>query len=351
MFRLAVWFLLAAGVYADQITLANGDRLSGAIQWLDNGKLLFNTEMAGPVQVPWSNVSTIVSTQPLYLALKSGQVLAGSLVSRSGALTVENSGQSWNIGKDDIASIRSYGEQLAYQRRVERKAAPRLLDPWTGFLDAGLSAAHGNAETTTVTLGMNAVRTRPRTKLTVNMNALYARNTSSDPATITADLKRGGLRYEMNVNPRRFGFLSFDAESDALQKLEIRAVSGAGFGQHVLKNQRTTFDLFAGSTANREVFSPGVHRLSAEALLSEESTHKVNSILSLRQKLGVFPNLTDTGQYRLTFDSGAVTTLVRWLSWQVSVSDRYISDPVPGTLKNDVLVTTGFRFNLLPPRY
>jgi len=38
-----------------------------------------------------------------------------------------------------------------------------------------------------------------------------------------------------------------------------------------------------------------------------------------------------------------VTRLKRWLSWQVTASDRLISDPVPGRKKNDILLTTGFR--------
>jgi len=38
-----------------------------------------------------------------------------------------------------------------------------------------------------------------------------------------------------------------------------------------------------------------------------------------------------------------VTRLKRWLSWQLTASDRFISDPVGGRKKNDVLLTTGFR--------
>jgi hypothetical protein len=47
-------------------------------------------------------------------------------------------------------------------------------------------------------------------------------------------------------------------------------------------------------------------------------------------------------------DATAATTLLRWLSWQVSVSNRYLNNPVPGSRRNDLLLTTGFRFTLLP---
>ncbi|PYV42937.1 MAG: hypothetical protein DMG06_12465 [Acidobacteria bacterium] len=45
----------------------------------------------------------------------------------------------------------------------------------------------------------------------------------------------------------------------------------------------------------------------------------------------------------ISFDSSLVTNINRWLGWQLTLSDRYLSNPVPGTKKNDVLLTTGLR--------
>jgi hypothetical protein len=55
--------------------------------------------------------------------------------------------------------------------------------------------------------------------------------------------------------------------------------------------------------------------------------------------------MTDTGQYRLTFDLSAVTALKKWLGWQLTFSDRFLSNPVQGRLRNDVLLSTGFRLS------
>jgi hypothetical protein len=43
----------------------------------------------------------------------------------------------------------------------------------------------------------------------------------------------------------------------------------------------------------------------------------------------------------MNFDASADTKLRKWLAWQVSISDRYISNPLPGRQKNDLIVTTG----------
>jgi hypothetical protein len=55
----------------------------------------------------------------------------------------------------------------------------------------------------------------------------------------------------------------------------------------------------------------------------------------------MFNNLTDTGTYRVNFDIGVSTRLLKWLSWNVSLSDRYLSDPAPGRKTNDFLYATG----------
>jgi hypothetical protein len=56
-----------------------------------------------------------------------------------------------------------------------------------------------------------------------------------------------------------------------------------------------------------------------------------------------FPNLSSVGDYRITLDANASTKLKTWLAWQVTVSDRYISDPPVGLKGNDFLLSTGLR--------
>jgi hypothetical protein len=43
----------------------------------------------------------------------------------------------------------------------------------------------------------------------------------------------------------------------------------------------------------------------------------------------------------MNFDIRASTSLMRWLTWNIALSDR---NPVPGRKKNDFLYSTGFGF-------
>ena len=55
----------------------------------------------------------------------------------------------------------------------------------------------------------------------------------------------------------------------------------------------------------------------------------------------MFNNMTNTGEYRQNVDVGIAAALAKWLTWNVSISDRYLSNPAPGRKKNDFLYTMG----------
>jgi putative salt-induced outer membrane protein len=59
----------------------------------------------------------------------------------------------------------------------------------------------------------------------------------------------------------------------------------------------------------------------------------------------MFNDLSNTGEYRMNFDAGATTALTKWLNWTISLSDRYLSDAVPGRKNNDFLYSTSFGFS------
>jgi hypothetical protein len=55
--------------------------------------------------------------------------------------------------------------------------------------------------------------------------------------------------------------------------------------------------------------------------------------------------MTDTGQFRVNFDLGTDTKINKWLSWQMTGSDRYITNPTPGKKTNDLLLSAGIRIS------
>jgi hypothetical protein len=55
----------------------------------------------------------------------------------------------------------------------------------------------------------------------------------------------------------------------------------------------------------------------------------------------MFHDLSEGGDYRANFDLGLTTKLTSWINWNFAVSDRYLSNPIPGRKTNDWVYTTG----------
>ena len=55
----------------------------------------------------------------------------------------------------------------------------------------------------------------------------------------------------------------------------------------------------------------------------------------------MFPDLSDTSQFRGVFNFGTVTKFSKWLGWQNAFGDIYVTNPPAGKKQNDIVFTTG----------
>jgi putative salt-induced outer membrane protein YdiY/small nuclear ribonucleoprotein (snRNP)-like protein len=332
-------------LFADQVTLKNGDRISGTVVKFDGKNVVLKSEFAGEVTIPWTAVTGITSTNPLNVGLKDGQVVVGTVQASESRIDVATKDTGTvSAPRDSVVFMRSNQEQAAYDAQIERYRNPRIIDLWNGFLDLGYAQSSGNADTQTFNLSANAARSTTRDKISVYFTSIYSKGTvqSTGLSVATANAKRGGIAYNLNLNKKWFGFGSVDLENDQFQALDLRFVPAGGVGYHAIALDTTTLDLQAGGAPNREFFSTGLNRTQGEALLGQVFMHKFNKITTLQEKFFYFPGFGDAG-HRMNFDASLITSIRKWLGWQLSISDRYLSDPVPGFKKNDVLFTTGAR--------
>lgn len=343
-FLLAALLIAQSAASAAVVTLKNGDRVTGEVIESNDAKLRVNTEFLGEVEISWEAVSGIESDDPLHVSSSDGQVLVGPLTTQGDAFQVKtaNSG-TVSVPKAEIAYVRNEAAQLAHEAEIERLRNPKLTDFWRGYFDANLALTAGNAETKTFSNAAGAVRETNRDTIKLYFNSLFAENSTTGDSMVTANAIRGGSRYELNVNDKMFTYGFVDLEYDEFQSLDLRNVLGGGLGYHVVKNDRIRFAVYGGGAFNQEFFSNDITRRSAEITVGEEFSYSLTDRTSFNERLTFYPNLTTTGEYRLQFDTGLVTDVFRWMSWNVAFSDRFLSNPVNGREQNDVLLTTGVR--------
>lgn len=333
----------ATAAVADQVTLKNGDRLTGSIISSDAKTLVLKTDYADMVTIKWDFVEQVESGQSLYIGTKRGQVIVGTVTTSDGrfAVTTKESG-SVMVAKADVTFVRNADEEKKVESALERLQHPGLADLWTGSLDSGLGLVRGNSETSNFTFGLNAGRATTRDKITYYTSSAFARSKVKNVTATTAQSVAGGVRYDLNLSEKSFAFGTVDLFNDRFQDLDLRTVLGAGGGHHAINNSRTTLDLLVGGTFNREFFTT-FNRSSAEVLLGEIYTHKFLASSSFNEALFFYPNLSSTGDFRSTLSLGLVTKLTKVLSWQTSFNDFYLSNPPAGKKTNDLLLSTGLR--------
>jgi putative salt-induced outer membrane protein YdiY len=354
--------VFASAAVADQVTLKNGDRLSGNIVSGDGKTLLIKTEFAGDVTIDWDAIMGIESTQNLNLTLKDGTKLSGKITTTSdGKFVVAGAtpAPAAPPSKDTIVAVRNDAEQKAFDIDAEKMAHPKFTYFWSGLFDTGLALTRGNSSTASYTLDGKGVRETPRDKLTLYANYIFADNQVSVPATTTANLFQAGIRGDLNVGPRAFVYATADFATNQLQHLVLRQVYGGGAGYHVIKTDQILFDIFGGFDYDKDefgsysyvntappppTFSVVAYSLnSAEGVVGEEFDAHVSKRITVLERFSFFPNISHTGDYRMQFNASLAVMMKTWLSWQTSFSDQYISYPPPGLKGNDLVLSTGLR--------
>ena len=329
---------LSAPAFADQVSLKNGDRLSGTVVKSDGKTLLLHTDYAGDITVKFDSVAGIQAAEPMHVELQDGRKAVGTVSSSEERIQVASSGAGTiEAPVSAVKTLRNDAEEKAYEKTLR----PGIFDEWKTGLNLGFALTRGNSETKNLSLGFLTARQTLHDKLSAYANSVYATNDAAGatPAT-TANTAGGGARYDHDLHDGVFGFVNADFFADALQGLNLRSVFGGGAGYHAIKNANTTLDLLGGLNYTHESYV-GLTRNFAALTLGEELMHKLGKSTVLNESLTFYPDLNDLGDYRGQFAFGTVTKMNKWLGWQNSFSDIYVTNPPLGKRQNDIILTTG----------
>ncbi len=359
-FTLIALLGLSSALFADQVTLKNGDRFTGTVVKSDDKTLVLHTEAAGDITIQFSAIQDIKTDQELHVSLKGGKTVVGPVTTSDGKIEIATkTAGTVEAPKDDVTLIRNDAEQQAYDKSLH----PGLWHGWNGGANVGFSIARGNSESENLALAFNAAHPTLNDKITLYVNSINTQNNLATPSTV-ANLVQGGLRYDRNLTPRLFAFVSADFTSNALQFLDLRQVYTGGLGFHAIASDATTLDFLGGVNYTHETYSNGtevpptppstiptgvyesygVTNKFVALTLGDELSHKIGKSTVITQNMYFYPNLQDTGEYRWTFNVGTVTKISKWLGWQNQFGDIYVSNPPTGTKNNDVVFTTGLNF-------
>ena len=216
---------------------------------------------------------------------------------------------------------------------------------WRSLFTAGASVANGNSDAKSASVGADAIKLTDHDKWEFTGAGQYARSagaTTANRQTFT------GL-YNRDITPDWYGFGQLDLVRDIPADLASRVTPSTGLGYHVVRKPDQTFDLSAGlaytwdryrtaQVVENELRSRYNHM---ELLLAEESNNKLTDSTTFKQKLTVYPSISQNDGVRTVFDAGLSVAMTKQLALTATLSHRYDSQPGEGLKKNDTLFVTG----------
>lgn len=216
---------------------------------------------------------------------------------------------------------------------------------WRALFNVGVTHASGNANATTATAKIDAVRATDDDKWTLTGETLRAKS----EGVTSGHRDRAGARYDWNLSPRVFSLASLDLERDTVAALDRHVLVAAGLGYKFFDRDDLSFNVFGGlGYADDRFLEPrqagGELRTRYSrptVLLGQESSHRFSETTSATQRLVVTPELERPGYYRAQWDASLQVAMTSTISLSVGLNVRYDSEPGAGLKKTDTLLTTG----------
>lgn len=333
----AAVLVFATSARADEIQFTNGDKLSGKIVRLKDGKLGFESKMAGTISVNWADVSTLTSDEPVTVELEGGSVIVDKLVAA------------------EPGSVRTAGtDKVTPQTIVLANAVKLNPEPveWKGSILAGADIERGNTVKTAGNIGIDAVRRSEIDRITFGAGYTGERTrpeeTSADQSPNDETTKRkmfGVLQYDYFFTKKLYGYGNARGEKDAIADLALRFTAGVGAGYQWFETDTFKWSTEAGLSWVSENFTdttPDNEYIAAR--LASNLDYVLYPGLTFFQYTRVYPSLEDAQDLLVDTSTG-----FRYKIWGDFFGESKIlwiwdSTPADGNKRQDVSYILGIGY-------
>jgi len=342
MFRttfLTVLCVLAysATVFADEVYLKNGDRLSGKIVRLTEGKLVLQSKVAGEVTVSLADIRTFSSDEPVEVHLKDGTVL------RQPVAAAEPN----EFALKTAAPLQPQKFPLAQVASINPPPAPKPR--WTGSISGSIGVTTGNTEAKSLSGSVSLARRSEQDRTTADADVAQVSQTDRDTgeSDTTENWWRFRGQYDYFFTKKLFGFVNGRYEKDEIARLERRVVVGGGAGYQWIETNITTFstNLGVASVFEKYKFQGDTNnQLSLQA--GYVFSHQLGKNTKFLHDLTYYPSFEDFSDYFLTSTAELRTNLTKTMFANFKVIFNYDATPAldRGSTDTKYLLGVGMNF-------
>ncbi len=323
-------------VFGDVVFFNNGDRLTGTIKQLTDGKLVLASAVAGEVTIQLSEIRTFSSDAPMEVHFTDGTVIKQRILSAGPGRI--------GIGPTDALTAQAF--DLAKIAAVNPPAKP--TPKWHGAVSGGFSSTHGNTKADRRNVAVDVSRRSENDRITVKAD--YARGEQEDPDTgedkTTEDWWRTKLKYDYFLSKKWFVYGDSRYEKDSVADLDRRVVVGGGGGYQWIESEDMNFSTEAGLASLYEKFDNQTDsNTELSVQLGYHFDKKLYQALTFINDLTYYPSIEQFSDYYLTSTAELRASVLKNMFTNFKVIFDYDATPAQGAHKTDVKYILGAGWN------
>lgn len=215
---------------ADEVVLANGDRITGAVLKLEDGSLVFETNYAGKIVIQLGQVRRMTTDKPVFISFSDGTSREGSAFYQETMIEGESPAKETTPTGIDLAGVTSLYTE------------PKPPIRFDGRANVGITNEQGNTNTDQYRLDAEFIARTEKQRFT--LGGVLNREEANDRTTV-ANWKAYGL-YDYFFQPKWFFNANSLFEHDEFADLDLRTTLGAGVGHQFVESDDLNLSASAG---------------------------------------------------------------------------------------------------------
>lgn len=296
--------------HAAEVYLLNGDRVSGQIVSRSAERVVIDTQTMGEVSIKGEFVKSV------YGDSDTEEV------------------------KENIAKAKSTSETKTKAASEKKAAVKEKVKSWTGKWTVGGFQQGGNTRKRRLNYALKLNKKNPMNEWTFESKSSYA----SESRTMTEQKHYGMMRYgyQLEEDSQWFFFGKLEADSDRFSNVDYRLVPayGGGYWFSDTDDLKMVTDGAIGYqyTAYRDNTKNEGEWVWIPRFFMDT---KFIANMRLTQEITLYPSLEDVETFRLRSETSLVQPINDKISWKLTLSEEYNSQPKGSAKKNDYSLTAG----------
>jgi hypothetical protein len=358
----------AAKPAKDVLIFANGDQLTGKLESVTGGNVVFASDMAGELKISIDKIKELRSGAEFALLKKGDRVgkthaPEGSVEVARGNLTLTPpAGQpAATIPAKDVGYLI---DKQSYDKQVDQHAG--FLSGWNGSLTGGANIERSTISGTTLNAGLALVRAiptvpwmLPRDRTSFDVTESYGKlstpaipptTPATAPSVVMTSIFHADAERDEYFSPQLFALADTMFDHNYGQGLQLQQIYGGGIGWTALKDAKQELDLKAEVHYEKQQYistlgvttTPSVNIIGTTIFEGYHRTLPRKVLFT--ETANIMPAWSDSRAYSANVTASLVMPVFKRLSATITTTDNFLNDPAEYYHKNSFQFITGVTY-------